>query len=92
LPQDIQKNFDEVSAEWIIKHGEAWDASDQDGRQYTLSLGNKVTSLSIQEEGRWANAIQPVIDTYVKGAAKKGLPGKEYVEAIYQLIGNQGKK
>jgi TRAP-type C4-dicarboxylate transport system substrate-binding protein len=92
LPQDIQKIFDEVSAEWIIKHGEAWDASDQEGRKYTLSLGNKVASLSIQEEGRWANTVRPVIDSYVAGATKKGLPGKEYIEAIYGFIGNQSKK
>jgi len=92
LPQDIQKIFDEVSAEWIIKHGEAWDASDQDGRKYTLSLGNQVASLSIQEEGRWANAVRPVIDSYANGATKKGFPGKEYIEAIYGFIGNQSKK
>jgi len=92
LPQDIQKIFDEVSAEWIIKHGEAWDASDQEGRKYTLGLGNQVASLSIQEEGRWAKAVLPVIDSYVNGATKRGLAGKEYVETIYQLIGTQSKK
>jgi TRAP-type C4-dicarboxylate transport system substrate-binding protein len=92
LPPDIRKIFDEVSAEWVIKHGEAWDASDQEGRKYTLSLGNKVVSLSIQEEGRWANAIRPVIDSYVNGATKKGLSGREYVETIYQFIGAQTKK
>jgi TRAP-type C4-dicarboxylate transport system substrate-binding protein len=92
LPKDIQKVFEEVSAEWIPKHGEAWDASDEEGRKYTLGLGNKVVSLSIQEEGRWANAVRPVIDEYVNGAAKKGLPGKEYVETISELIGKQSKK
>jgi TRAP-type C4-dicarboxylate transport system substrate-binding protein len=92
LPPDIQKIFDGVSTEWIMKHGEAWDASDQEGRRYTLSLGNKVNSLSIQEEGRWANAVRPVINEYVNGTTKKGLPGKEYVETIYELIGKQGKK
>jgi TRAP-type C4-dicarboxylate transport system substrate-binding protein len=92
LPQDVQKIFDEVSTEWIIKHGEAWDASDQDGRTYTLSLGNKVASLSIQEEGRWANAVRPVIDSYVNSATKKGFPGKQYVETIYGFIGKQSKK
>jgi TRAP-type C4-dicarboxylate transport system substrate-binding protein len=91
LPQDIQKAFEEVSAEWIVKHGEAWDASDEEGRKYTLSLGNQIVSLPIQEEGRWANAIRPVIDIYLNRAAKKGLPGKEYVETIYGLIGKQGK-
>ncbi len=92
LPQDIQKILEEVSAKWIIKHGEAWDASDQEGRKYTLSLGNKVASLSIQEEGRWADAVRPVIDSYVNGLTKKELPGKEYVETIYGLIGRRSKK
>ena len=92
LPPDIQKIFDGVSTEWIMKHGEAWDASDEEGRKYTLSLGNKVASLSIQEEGRWANAVRPVINEYVNGTTKKGFPGKEYVETIYELIGKQGKK
>jgi TRAP-type C4-dicarboxylate transport system substrate-binding protein len=92
LPPDIQKILDGVSTEWIIKHGEAWDASDQEGRKYTLSLGNKVNSLSIQEEDLWANAVRPVIDEYVNGTKKKGLPGKEFVETIYELIGKQGKK
>lgn len=91
LPQDIQKAFEEVSSEWIIKHGEAWDASDEEGRKYTLSLGNQIVSLPIREEGRWADAIRPVIDTYANRATKKGLPGKEYVETIYGLIGKQGK-
>ena len=92
LPPDIQKIFDGVSTEWIMKHGEAWDASDEEGRKYTLSLGNKVASLSIQEEGRWANAVRPVINEYVNGTTKKGLLGKEYVETIYELIGKQGKR
>ncbi len=91
LPQDIQKAFEEVSAEWIVKHGEAWDAGDEEGRKYTLSLGNQIISLPIKEEERWANAVRPVIDTYVNRATKKGLPGKEYVETIYGLIGKQGK-
>lgn len=91
LPQDIQKTFEEVSASWIAKHGEAWDSSDDEGRKYTLSLGNQIVSLPIQEEGRWADAIRPVTNNYEKNAAKKGLPGKEYVEMIYGLIGRQGK-
>ena len=86
LPADVKKVFEEVSEEWIAKHGEAWDSSDEEGRKFTLSLGNKIIPLSPEESARWAKAVQPVIDEYVASAEKKGLPGKEYVEAIRALI------
>jgi len=92
LPKDVQKVFEEVSEEWIAKHGEAWDASDEEGRKFTLSLGNKIIPLSASESARWARAVRPVIDEYVAGAEKKGLPGKEYVEAIRNLIKKYGGK
>ncbi|MBW2039822.1 MAG: TRAP transporter substrate-binding protein, partial [Deltaproteobacteria bacterium] len=42
LPKDVQKVFDEVSAEWVDKHAAAWDTSDAAGRKFSLSLGNKI--------------------------------------------------
>jgi hypothetical protein len=38
--------MEEVSAQWIDVHGKAWDQLDQEGREYTLGLGNKTVSLS----------------------------------------------
>jgi TRAP-type C4-dicarboxylate transport system substrate-binding protein len=86
LPEDVQKVFDEVSAEWIAKHAEAWQVIDVEGRKYTLSLGNKIIPLSKEESARWAEAVKPVIDEWIKGAEGKGLPGKKYVETIRRLI------
>ena len=86
LPQDVQKVFEEVSTEWIMKTGLAWDAADEEGRKYTLSLGNKVVRLDVKEAGRWAKAIEPVIDDYVKELDKKKLPGKKYVDSIRELM------
>ncbi|MBW1798924.1 MAG: C4-dicarboxylate ABC transporter substrate-binding protein, partial [Deltaproteobacteria bacterium] len=82
LPKDVQKVMEEVSKEWIAKHGEAWDSSDKAGREFTLSLGNKIIPLSAEESARWAKATQPVIDGYVKEKSAKGLPAKEYVDFI----------
>lgn len=92
LPEDVKKVFEEVSAEWIGKHGEAWDSSDEEGRKYTLSLGNEIIPLSAEESARWAKAVRVVIDEYVASVEKKGLPGKEYVEAIRDLIKKCGGK
>lgn len=86
LPKDAQKVMDQVSAEWVPKHGEAWDSNDKAGKEFTLSLGNKIIPLSKQESAQWAEAVKPVIDAYIKGAEGKGLPGKEYVGFIKGML------
>lgn len=91
LPKDVQKVFNEVNAEWIAKHAEAWDTSDEEGRKFSDSLGNKVIPLSKQEGDRWAEAVQPVINDYIKAAEEKGLPGKDYVNFIKELIKKYSK-
>ena len=91
LPDEVQRVFEEVSAEWISKHAKAWDDSDEEGRKFTLSLGNKIILLSEEESARWCKAVQPVIDEYIKRAENNGLPGREYVETIRELIKKYGK-
>jgi TRAP-type transport system periplasmic protein len=86
LPPDIQKVFEEVSAEWIPKHAKGWDAADNEGREFTLSLGNEIIPLSDAESDRWAEAVSPVVDEYAEAAKGKGLPGSEYVEFIRERI------
>ena len=86
LPKDVQKVFNEVSTGWIAKHAEAWDVIDVEGRKYTLSLGNKIIPLSKEESARWAEAVKPVIDEWIRSAEGKGFPGKTYVETIRKLI------
>lgn len=92
LPNDVQGVFEEVSREWITRHAEAWDSGDKEGRKFTLSLGNKIVQLSKEESGRWRKKIQPVIEDYVRRVGSKGLPGKEYVETIKELIKERGGK
>ncbi len=86
LPKDVQAVFNEVSTDWIFKHGAAWDSSDQAGLMFTKSLGNKIIPLSKGESARWAMAAQPVIEGYINKAKGKGLPGWDYVEFIRERI------
>lgn len=88
IPPDIQKIILEVNQEWIPKHGQAWDNSDQEGRTFTLSKGNEIIPLSEVEDKRWAMAAQSVIDAYIKSAETKGLPGNAYVDFIKTSIQN----
>lgn len=88
LPDDIKKIIEEINQEWFIKHGEAWDDADVQAKQVTIDKGNKVITLSESEATRWKNAVQPVIDEYIKNADKKGLPGAEYIETVRTMIQN----
>ncbi len=69
-----------------MKYGEAWDTSDQEGRKFTLELGNEIISLSPEENKRWAEAVAPVIDTWIKEASEKGLPAQEYVDFLREAV------
>jgi TRAP-type transport system periplasmic protein len=77
LPPDIQKIIGEINGEWIEKHGKNWDEMDRSGREYALKLGNKIISLSKEENEKWAQAVKPLIDEYVKEKKAKGLPAEE---------------
>ncbi len=86
LPKDVQEVFERVSAKWTAKHAEAWDVGDEEGRKFTLSLGNQIITLAKAESARWCESVQPVMDEYVGRVRSMGLPGQEYVETVRELI------
>jgi TRAP-type C4-dicarboxylate transport system substrate-binding protein len=77
LTPDIQRIIEKVNEEWIEKQGKNWDEVDKLGREATLKLGNKIISLSKEEDERWAKAVNPLLNGYVKDMKEKGLPGEE---------------
>jgi TRAP-type C4-dicarboxylate transport system substrate-binding protein len=74
-----QQIIEQINAEWIPKHGEAWNQSDMEGYLYSLSLGHYVFGLDSKEAARWKKAVAPVLDNYIEAANKKGLNGKDIV-------------
>ena len=77
LPPDIQKTIEAIDGEWIEKNGKLWDEIDKEGRVYALKMGIKFISLSKEENTRWAEKVNPLLDDYVKNMRAKGLPGQE---------------
>ena len=77
LPADVQKAIEAVNAEWIDKTGNAWDEMDKTGTSFATGLGDTIIPLSAQEDARWAQAVQPLLDEYVKEKSAKGLPAAE---------------
>ena len=77
LPASVQKVFEQVSAEWIGATGAAWDEMDKAGAAFAAGLGDTVIPLSAEENARWAKAVEPLFDEYVKEKTAKGLPAAE---------------
>ncbi len=91
LPADVRKTIEEVSAQWIDVHGKAWDQLDEEGRAYSLSLGNTIVPLSASENARWKKAVMPILDGYIKEVSAKGLPAQKAVKEVEEMIKRYGK-
>jgi TRAP-type C4-dicarboxylate transport system substrate-binding protein len=89
IPKDAQKIIEKINEEWIEKTGKMWDDIDKGGKEFTLSLGNKVISLSSEENEKWAKTVRPLLDEYVNDMKAKGLPGAEalkfYMDQLKKL-------
>jgi TRAP-type C4-dicarboxylate transport system substrate-binding protein len=77
LPPDIQKIIDTMSKEYIEKYAAMWDDIEISGKAYLVKRGNKINTLSKEEEAKWVEKAQPIFDEYVKKMKEKGLPGDE---------------
>ena len=86
LPADIQKVFNDVSQEWIAKHGTAWDEADQAGREFVTGLKRQFIQLPEAEQQQWKAAVKPILDDYVKKAKEKNLPGDALLADIQAEI------
>ena len=80
LPPDAQKAIEAINQEWIGKQGKMWDDLDRDGKDFILKRGNKIITLSKEEDARWAAKTQPLFDEYIKKMKDRGLPGEEVVK------------
>ncbi len=82
LPANVQKVFEEVSEKYVDIHGKVWDSTDEEGRKYTESLGNKIISLSDEENAKWRKSAEPVINKFITDTPD----GKMYVDKIRELM------
>jgi TRAP-type C4-dicarboxylate transport system substrate-binding protein len=89
LSPDIQKIIDQVNGEWIVKQGSNWDEIDKGGKEATLKAGNKIISLTQEEDWKWQKLVRPLYDEYKNNMKAKGLPGDEALkyslERLYQI-------
>ena len=86
LPADLQKIIADVSAEFVDKHGQAWNQADAEGLEFVKGLGREIIALSADEEARWKAAVEPIVEKYLAQTAEKGLPGADFLKDAQAMI------
>ncbi|WP_338824100.1 Solute-binding protein [Moorella humiferrea] len=88
LPPDIQKIFDELSGVYVAElvGEQAYDAANQEGRDYMQKRNKQVRRLTPEEEKQWQEAAKPVWDKWVAEQKAKGLDGQKALDQILQLV------
>ncbi len=89
LPKDVQDTIRQINKEWVGKHGQAWDQSDEVGKQFLLEQKDEIIELDPAEAKRWKNAMQPIMDNYVKEMDKKKLNGEEILTFTEKTLADE---
>ena len=86
LPADVRQALEAVNAEWVVKHGQAWNDADQEGRAYVAELKREIVPLPEAEQAVWVQRVAPLLDEYVTRAAEKKLPGDAFAKELKALV------
>ena len=86
LPGDLQEILAGVSAEFVEKHGQAWNQADEEGAEFAKGLNREIIALSPEEEALWKAQVEPILGKYLAQAAEKGLPGAAFLAEAQAMI------
>ena len=86
LPADLREIIRQVNEEWIPKHGEAWDQADEDGKEFVLALGKKITTIPEDEDAVARAKIAPVLEEWASAVNARGLPGDDALAFLRNAV------
>ena len=89
LSPDLQQIIAKVNEEWIPKTGTSWDDMDKAGRAFTAGRGNQSIALTAEENAKWSQAVQPILDEFVAKMTEKGLPAKDALAFCQDFLKKQ---
>ena len=72
LPPDIKEIFDALTGEYRDRMALMWNAIEFPGIAFGKEQGVEYIELSEEEAAKWKQAVQPVIENYVKSMTAKG--------------------
>ena len=87
LPEDIQKAFRDASGrDWWGQVGDIWRSSDDFGIKVATDAGNTHRILTEEQTKPFLDAMQVVVDRWVKEVSANGIDGAALVEKTRSLV------
>jgi TRAP-type C4-dicarboxylate transport system substrate-binding protein len=87
LPPDVQTTIDKMSEEYIVKYAKLWADITAEGKDWLVKRGDKIITLSKEEEARWyEKGSKPLVEQYIKDTKEKGMPGDEAVKFLLDAL------
>lgn len=85
LPADLQAVVEEVSAKWNIKAGRIVDESNLHAAEALKASGVEIYEVSQAEQKVWWDALNPMLDGWIKTINGLGMPGREIMDEVLDL-------
>ncbi len=86
LPPDVQKVFEDLNQEYAYKYGKLRARYTREGLQYGKKEHDmEVIRLSQDQEQKWEQKIEPVVDNWIQEKEENDLPARETIEIIKEL-------
>lgn len=86
LPAEAREAITAVSAEWIEKHGQAWNDADAEGRQFVEGLKREFISLDAAQAEQWVARTAPVLADYTRRCQERNLPGADLLKELQAQV------
>jgi TRAP-type C4-dicarboxylate transport system substrate-binding protein len=86
ISHEDQKAIEKINEEWIGREGKAWDEIDKEGLEAIHARGDKLITLTKEEEARWEAQMRPILDDYVKEMKAKNLPGDQVLKFCLDFL------
>lgn len=77
LPSDLRAILDRLSGEYRERMALVWNAEDFAGQEFGKSVGVTYSELSREQFEKWQQAVQPVIEKYVRSMVSAGYAESE---------------
>jgi TRAP-type transport system periplasmic protein len=87
LPPDLRKVLDNLSGAWAAEFsGTVWDKGDEDGLAAAKKAAIAIYPLPPAERQRWIQKTKPVEDEWMVSMEAKGLPGRQVLADMKELV------
>jgi len=85
LPSDLKVVVEEVSSKWSKKAGRIVDESNLHAAEALKGMGVDIYEVSQSEQKVWWDALNPMLDGWIKSINDMGMPGQQIMEEVLDL-------